>query len=120
MLEHPAGSRLWPRVGLPAPGAPKDKYGGWTLGIYQGWWGHPADKPTLLYIVGLEPRELAPLPFRMGRAPKCVTNWRTLRRGDPGFRTECTKAEREHTPPALAEWLVDLARRCRVREAEAA
>lgn len=23
-----------------------------------------------------------------------------------------TKPEREHTPPALAEWLVELARRC--------
>lgn len=45
------------------------------------------------------------------------------RPGHPARRTECTKAEREHTPPALAEWLIDLARRTRVpaaREAMAA
>ena len=28
-------------------------------------------------------------------------------------RMECTKAEREHTPPKLASWLVDLAGRCK-------
>ena len=27
-----------------------------------------------------------------------------------------TKAEREHTPPELAAWLVELARRCKVKE----
>jgi len=28
-------------------------------------------------------------------------------------RPHITKAEREHTPPPLAEWLVELARRCK-------
>jgi hypothetical protein len=28
------------------------------------------------------------------------------------YRPYITKAEREHTPPELAEWLVELARRC--------
>lgn len=31
-----------------------------------------------------------------------------------------TKAEREHTPPAFARWLVDLALACRVAERAAA
>ncbi len=29
-------------------------------------------------------------------------------------KASMTKAEREHTPPELARWLVDLAERCRV------
>lgn len=32
-----------------------------------------------------------------------------IRKGDPGWRPETSKAEREHTPPLLATWLVDLA-----------
>ena len=31
------------------------------------------------------------------------------------YRPHITKAEREHTPPELAVWLVGLARRCSVR-----
>lgn len=31
---------------------------------------------------------------------------------------ELEKAEREHTPPELARWLVDLARRCKPANAE--
>jgi hypothetical protein len=29
---------------------------------------------------------------------------------------EVSKAEREHTPPKFAQWLVDLARRCNVTQ----
>lgn len=63
VLEHPVGSLLWPKAGLPAPGQ-RDRFGGWTLPIVQQWWGH--------------------------------------------------RAEREHTPPDLACWLVGVARLCRV------
>lgn len=41
-------------------------------------------------------------------------------RGHARFRPEVTKAEREHTPPLLAEWLVELARRTRVAKEVAA
>lgn len=43
-----------------------------------------------------------------------------LKKGMPGWRPECTKAEREHTPPLLAAWLVELARRASKVEAIAA
>ena len=33
------------------------------------------------------------------------------------YRPHITKAEREHTPPELAAWLVELARRCAKVEA---
>lgn len=107
VLEHPASSRLWPKAGLPAPGQ-RDKYGGWTLPIVQQWWGHRAEKKTLLYIVGIEPWELPALPLVLGEASHVV---QTRKRHD--YRPHITKAEREHTPPLLACWLVEVAKRCK-------
>lgn len=115
VLEHPKGSALWKHCGLPAPGE-RDPWGGWTKPVLQMWWGHRAEKPTLLYIVGVQPRDIPELPFAMGEAPRVLFNKRGLRAGMPGFRTECTREEREHTPPAMAEWLVDVARRTRTQE----
>lgn len=97
VLEHPVGSRLWPVMQLPRPGAVHDRFGGWTLQTDQCRFGHRAMKPTLLYIVGLQPDQLPPLP--------------------PARRPETTvenmgRPERERTPEPFARFLVDLARRC--------
>ncbi len=118
VLEHPKGSTLWPAAGLPAPGQ-RDEFGGWTLPIFQSWWGHRAEKATLLYIVGCEPADLPAMPMLLGDATHVVSgsgrrrDGGRLRQGDRGWRPEITKHEREHTPPALAAWLVEVARRCR-------
>ncbi|MDE2104920.1 MAG: hypothetical protein KGL39_47220 [Patescibacteria group bacterium] len=143
VLEHPYGSKLWKAQQLPATGD-KDQFGGWTLLIDQHWWGHKAQKRTRLYIVGCEPQDIPDMPIVLGEAafvvgdvgrsgyeckcghvfaaslgkygcPNCC--------GDSGpaksmNRPEISKAEREHTPPELAEWLVELARRCAVPESE--
>ena len=108
VLEHPAGSLLWDAAGLPAPGQ-RDDVGGWTLPILQFWFGHRADKPTWLYVVGVGPTDIPTLPIALGDAP-CVIQ--TRKRED--YRPHVTKAEREHTPAALAHWLVELARRCAI------
>lgn len=119
VLEHPKASTLWPVAGLPAPGE-RDKFGGWTLPIFQSWWGHRAEKATLLYIVGCAPAEIPDIPLCLGEASHVIGSsgrrhdGGRLHKGDRGWRPEVTKAEREHTPPALAVWLVDLARRCKV------
>lgn len=111
VLEHPAFSRLWRACSLPSPGAGYDWYGGWTLPVEQWWWGHRAQKSTWLYIVGCEPRDLPPMPYRMGEASH-VISWFS---GTPKHRRRplTTKAEREHTPSAFASWLLELAGRCR-------
>lgn len=108
VLEHPVSSLLWPKVGLPTIGQ-RDKYGGWTLGIHQNQWGHRAQKATLLYIVGCEPWDIPNMPpLVLGEATHVV---QSRKRND--CRPHITKAEREHTPPALARWLVDLATLCK-------
>ncbi|MFZ5593686.1 MAG: hypothetical protein ACOY4D_05415 [Pseudomonadota bacterium] len=123
VLEHPKSSTLWPVAGLPMPGK-RDAWGGWTLPISQRWWGHRAEKPTLLYIVGCEPADIPVMPLALGDAryicgtPGRWRDGRRLRKGDFGWRPEIPKAEREHTPPALAEWLCELARRCKVPKYE--
>lgn len=105
VLEHPAGSLLWKKAGLPAPGT-RDRFGGWTLPIHQHWWGHRAEKATLLYIVGCEPHQLPDIPMVLGE-PSHVVQSRKKK-----SRPHITKAEREHTPLLLAEWLCVVASKC--------
>lgn len=119
VLEHPVSSTLWPVAGLPQPGS-RDEFGGFTWPIHQSAFGHRAEKPTLLYIVGIEPAQLPVVPLFLGEATHVIAQGRTRRdgtritKGSLGWRPEVSKAEREHTPPHLAAWLVDVARRCRV------
>lgn len=119
VLEHPRNSTLFPHMGLPQPGEPADAFGGFTVLVEQVSWGHPARKPTLLYMVGV-PRGLVELTARTGGQP-------THAIGKPGRRAAraagytwpCTKLKATHsamnrrTPQAFAEWLVMLARAVR-------
>lgn len=99
VLEHPASSMLWPDQKLPQPGE-RDEFGGWTLPVHQHWWGHRAEKATLLYIVGCEPAELPPMPIRLDEPTHVVQS-----RKRSGYRPHITKAEREQTPIDFAIWL---------------
>lgn len=113
VLEHPKKSTLWPAAGLPPVGQ-RDKFGGWTLPINQNWFGHKAEKGTYLYIVGCEPSDIPEMPMVLGRAEYVVSSGSTnhIQKGGQGWRPSISHAEREHTPPELALWLVSLARRC--------
>lgn len=106
VLEHPAQSTLWAAAGLPAPGK-RDEYGGWTLPINQHSFGHRAEKKTWLYVCGCNPQDIPDLPLVLGRATHCIRPTKSYPR-----LPSVTKAEREHTPPPLTEWLAALARRC--------
>lgn len=113
VLEHPASSTLWQAAGLPNPGY-RDAAGGWTLPVNQHWWGHRAEKATWLYIVGCEPKNIPDMPIRLDLPTHIISS--SGRRKDGSRRKdrpEISKAEREHTPPELAAWLVKLASMCR-------
>jgi hypothetical protein len=97
VLEHPAGSGLWRALDLPRPGAPAGKRGGWTVAVDQGRFGHPAPKPTWVYVVGRP--DLLAVPLAVLR---------------PAGRVDrMTRTDRERTPRAFADWLVSMARGCR-------
>lgn len=108
IIEHPASSTLWPAAGLPKPGE-IDQYGGLTFGIHQHTMGHRAEKKTLLYIVGTSPALWPRLPLVMDEPTHVI---QSRKRKD--YRPHVSKAEREHTPEALARWLLDVARTCSV------
>jgi hypothetical protein len=105
VLEHPAESTLWIDQGMPLPG--KFDGLGYTMEIDQWRFGHRAEKRTWLYIVGCKPDDLPPLPVREGAPTHCVRPTKAYPR-----LPSITKPEREKTPPAFAEWLVEVARRC--------
>jgi len=113
VLEHPWQSDLRAQPDMPAVGR-RDVWGGWILPIRQHWFGHKAIKRTMLYICGCEPREIPTMPMELGEASHTVGLWSGRDRDNckPGL----PKSEFDKTPPALAEWLVELARRCTIRE----
>jgi len=119
VLEHPKRSHLWLYRLMPGPLQGFDEFGGWTLPISQFWFGHRCEKQTWLYIVGCSAIDVPRMPMALGDAPRKISHRTGLRKGMPGYRPRIGEAEREHTPPALARWLVDLAARCAVK-AEAA
>jgi hypothetical protein len=111
VLEHPASSTLWLDMGLPRPAnGLRDEFGGWTLAVSQKWWNHRAEKKTWLYIVGCEPRNLPPIPYTIAEATHTISSYSGLDK--KRRRPEVSKSEREHTPPAFAEWLVKVAIMC--------
>ena len=107
VLEHPAGSKLWPHAGLPAPGE-RDEYGGFTLDVDQVVWDHPAQKRTWFYVCGCRPEEVPAIP-----APGAVPTHRVTSSSMTFHHLpELSKHLRELTPPRLAAWLVAVARQC--------
>jgi len=113
VLEHPAQSSLWPVAGLPPLDQSKDLFGGWSMAVDQFWFGHRARKRTYLYICGVDPSEIPPMPLALGDAPMTIAS--SKRRSSDGsrYRKEVPDIEREATPAAFALWLLDLAGRCR-------
>ena len=109
VLEHPHRTTLWQAQRLPEAGR-MDAYGGFTLVIDQNWWGHRAQKRTRLYVVGCEPRNVPDMPLKLGEATHTVGLWSG--RNKQTCRPSVNKSEYESTPPDLAAWLVELARRC--------
>lgn len=114
VLEHPADSKLWQACNMPRPGGLPDASGGFTLAIEQWFWGHEAVKPTWLYVVGASVPPMPPRPTTARPASGGIE----ARKRDPKLRSmvERMSANKRHlTPPAFAEWLVELARSVRSR-----
>lgn len=101
VLEHPQGSFLWACAELPRPGEPPDAYGGFTVLVDQGWFGHFAPKPTWLYVVGMPRHHFPPMPVD------------DLRRRT-GRTLDMLPADRERTPWHFAGFLIGIAARCHV------
>lgn len=119
VLEHPAASKAWPRFDLPRPSAvgwtrERLPFGrdGWSCLVYQGHYGHLADKATYLYFVGRQPPDLIWGPSSVPRRPYHPDG----RAHGPGFSRargnleRLSKRQRMLTPLPFVELLVSLAR----------
>ena len=109
VLEHPAASKLWKEMNLPK-GNEIDKFGGFSLCINQSWFGHKAEKRTLLYICGCCKEDLPIVPLKFDAIEFVIET--SIKKGSSGFRKSVTKKEREATPVELAKWLVEVAEKC--------
>lgn len=108
ILEHPESSDLWRHCELPRPHPNKitiDQYGGFTFPVAQHWFGHKARKNTWLYICGIRPDQLPDFPLHLGEAMYLISSGKRTK----SWKKEVTKAEREHTPTLLIEWLLTCA-----------
>jgi hypothetical protein len=115
VLEHPARSTLFRECGCALPDGLPDDAGGFTLEVDQFHWGHLASKPTCLYVVGCDRADVPAMPHRDGEPERLICPYaraKKIRKGDPGWKPSLHHAARERTPPAFAQWLVELARRC--------
>ena len=97
ILEQPAHSRLWEAANLPRPGQPASR-DGFSLEVWQAWWGYSMKKNTWLFFSHIDQAAIH-LPF-------------TLHAKGADRRREqiMSKRQRAETIPALARWLVELAR----------
>lgn len=95
VLEHPRRSTLWKACNLPAPNK-SDALGRFTICLPQSWFGHKAEKMTLLYIVGLKPCDLPDIPFSIQEPSHVIGTSRNHR-----DRPEVTKSEREKNAGSL-------------------
>ncbi len=112
VLEHPRASKLWKEMNLPMPGE-VDEYGGYSICVNQSWWGHKAEKKTLLYIVGCKIGGLPPIPISFNAIEYTVGSKKKKKSGRR-TKKEITKKEREATPVEFAKWLIEVANKCKV------
>jgi hypothetical protein len=111
VLEHPAGSQLWKRCGLPRPGELADRWGGYSIEVCQCDWGHVARKRTWLYLVGAPNSSIVWPPHR--EPTHWISGSRNPRRKPgglvpPGIKV-CSAQQRRRTPVDFARYLISLA-----------
>jgi hypothetical protein len=102
VIEHPARSLIWPWIMSGADGRT------WLTTTRLFDWGFQAEKMTTLAIRGCPPCDWPEMPLRL--APV------THKFGGNGARHKIELPGKSHgrsqTPPMLAEWMVEVARRC--------
>lgn len=111
VLEHPCGSTFFDVAGLPRPGRLPDAFGGQTFEVDQCDFGHVARKRTWLYVVGLV-GPMPPAPPKRAPTHWCSGGGTGRGKTPPGIKVASAQ-QRRRTPVAFAQFLIDIAARCR-------
>jgi len=108
VLEHPSGSSLFKEPRLLSTLGPDTFF----MSVNQHWWGHKAEKRTLLYISGITPKQMPAVSLSLDAITHVVVSSR-FKSGRRKSLPELSKAARERTPDRFAEWLIQVALLCR-------
>jgi|HubBroStandDraft_2_1064218.scaffolds.fasta_scaffold58744_2 hypothetical protein len=101
VIEHPASSRIWHWVKECDDGKT------WLTTIRLFDFAFPCEKPTTLAIRGCEPADWPDMPLRLEMITHRIGNGRS------GLIELSGKSHaRSQTPQLMAEWMVNVARRC--------
>lgn len=125
VLEHPEATHAFRAFGLTRPpksGGWVSAEGGWTCCVEQGHYGHQARKATWLYVASSTrppdliwgssgPKDRLDAGYHSARERKSMGGEAGL--VSRGIRRQ-PKSERHLSPIAFAEWLIEVASRCRV------
>ncbi len=111
VLEQPEGSRLFDAAGAPTHPGKYDAWGGRMIKVNQCDWGHVARKPTWLYTIRIDHLGIT-MPKHCEPTHWCSGGGTGRGKTPPGIKV-CSAQQRRRTPPAFAEWLVELARSVR-------
>lgn len=105
VLEHPAHSRLWDACRLPKPGW-THRGDVWAVEVLQAWWGDSRSKTTWLCFFGVNPNDFQ-IPIRLHDVTGDRRRWKLM-----------SKHQRSATPPKMAQWLVDVARKSKMENVQ--
>ena len=101
IVEHPLHSDLFKIMQCGVPGIP-DRFGGFVLSVDLNWFGFSCRKPTGLYIVGVDYKDVPPYPLSFNAITHTISSTRKSN------LPEINKRFRSSTPPALIEYLVSI------------
>lgn len=117
VLEHPKDSKAWDHFGIRRPRSDGGWYpsgdgavwSGLTCCVEQGHYGHLARKPTWLYAVGLDQ-----YAYQLSGEPHLiwgpsVVEGRTTPSKARGMCERLSSRQRQQTPPAFRDLLIELA-----------
>ena len=115
VLEHPAHSHAFAAHGIPKPpreGWLKVGWCEWVCEVEQGHYGHPARKPTWLYVVGPRPPELTwgPSEQRLPARRLAERGYESARRC--GAVANLSHLQRQRTPKGFKAVLQFIAEQC--------
>lgn len=117
VLEHPEGSHAFRAFNLPIPSwwggwTEPDKFGGRSVCVAQGHYGHRARKMTWLYAIGIDFRELIRGPSKDGlRLDEGFHSKEERRRAiRTGVCQRLSARQRKLTPEPFRDLLISMAR----------
>lgn len=114
VLEHPADSSAWTHFGISKPPriggwVKADNFGGWTCCVYQGHYGHRAQKATWLYACGIR---LPQLVWGKSKGIRLDNGFHTAEERRRKIRTDICQllshVERKRTPIKFRDLLISM------------